>query len=100
KQDAGQRIQTVRAGSENKYIDRPIDFILTFWMLHEVQDKAALLGTWYSYLKEGGTYLLVEPKIHTSRKLFDKEVKLCRQIGFEQIARPPVRVSRAALFKK
>lgn len=100
KQDAGQRIQTVLAGSEKKYIDEPLDFILTFWMLHEVDDKAAFLRTWYSNLKNGGTYLLVEPKIHTSRKLFDEEVKLCRQIGFVQTMRPHVRVSRAALFKK
>ena len=100
KHDAGQRIQAVLAGSEKKYIDRPIDFILMFWMLHEVEDKAAFLAAWYSHLKAGGTYLLVEPKLHISRKRFDEEVHLCRQIGFDQIARPPVRVSRAAFFKK
>lgn len=100
KHDSGQRIQTVLAGNEKKYIDGPLDFILTFWMLHEVEDKAAFLLTWHSHLKEGGTYLLVEPKIHTSRKLFAEEVKLCRQIGFEQIARPRIRISRAALFMK
>jgi ubiquinone/menaquinone biosynthesis C-methylase UbiE len=57
KQDAGDRIQTVLAGSEDKYIDGPLDFILMFWMLHEVDDKAAFLGTWNSRLKEGGTYI-------------------------------------------
>jgi len=100
KHDSRQRIQTVLAGSEKKYIDGPLDFILTFWMLHEVEDKAAFLGAWYSFLKEGGTYLLVEPKIHTSRKLFAEEVEMSRQVGFEQIARPRIRVSRAALFMK
>jgi hypothetical protein len=54
----------------------------------------------YSHLKEGGKYLLVEPRIHTSRPLFDEEVNICRHIGFEQLSRPHVRVSRAALFKK
>lgn len=100
KHPAGPRIQTVLAGSENKYIRGPLDFILTFWMLHEVDRKDAFLRTWYSHLKEGGTYLLVEPRIHTSPKLFDEEVNLCRQIGFELADRPHVRVSRAALFKK
>ena len=100
KHEAGQRIQTVLAGSENKYIHGPLDFILTFWMLHEVDNKAAFLRTWFSHLKENGTYLLVEPRIHTSWKLFDEEVELCRQIGFEQIGHPRVRFSRAALFQK
>jgi ubiquinone/menaquinone biosynthesis C-methylase UbiE len=100
KHDAGQRIQTMLAGCEKKYIDVSLDFILTFWMLHEVEDKEVFLRNWYSNLKGDGNYLLVEPRIHTSRKLFDEEVKLCQQIGFEQIARPHVRISRAVLFKK
>lgn len=100
KRDAGQRIQTVLAGSEKKCIAGSLDFILTFWMLHEVEYKETFLRNWYSNLKEGGNYLLVEPKFHTSLNLFDEEVKLCRQIGFEQLARPHIRISRAALFKK
>lgn len=93
-------IKTLLAGSEEKHIDVSLDFMLTFWMLHEVEDKAAFLRNWGSYLKKGGKYLLVEPKIHTSRKLFDEEVEICRHIGFEQISRPPIRVSRAVLFRK
>jgi len=94
------RIRTMLAGREKDDIGLSLDFILTFWMLHEVDDKAAFLQNWYSHLKVGGKYLLVEPKIHTSRQLFDEEVKICRHIGFEQLSRPHVRVSRAVLFEK
>ena len=94
------RILTMLAGCEKSDVDVSLDFILTFWMLHEVEDKEAFLRNWYSYLKDGGNYLLVEPRIHTSRTLFDKEVKMCKQIGFEQVSRPRVRLSRAVLFRK
>jgi ubiquinone/menaquinone biosynthesis C-methylase UbiE len=93
-------IKTILAGSEEKDIEVSLDFILSFWMLHEVEDKEAFLKNWYSFLKEGGKYLLVEPKIHTTQKLFDEEVKICKHIGFEEISHPQVRVSRAVLFRK
>ena len=51
-------------------------------------------------LKKGGRYLLVEPKLHTSQKLFDEEVEICKQIGFEELNQPPIRASRAVLFRK
>ncbi len=89
KHDTGHRIQTMLAGGEKQYFDGSLDFILTFWMLHEVEDKQAFLRRWYSNLKDGGTYLLVEPKIHTSWKLFDAEVKMCGRIGFELTMYPP-----------
>ena len=44
-------------------------------MLHEVEHKEAFIKGWYGFLKDGGKYLLVEPKIHTSQKLFDEEVE-------------------------
>ena len=93
-------IKTILAGNEENVIEVSLDFILTFWMLHEVEDKEAFLRNWYSFLKEGGKYLLVEPKIHTTRKLFDEEVEICKHIGFEEISHPQVRASRAVLFRK
>ncbi len=92
-------IQTILVGREN-HIPVPLDFMLSFWMLHEVDNQAAFLSNWYSRLKEGGKFLLVEPRIHTSRKLFDEEVSLCEHLGFELLSLPLVRISRAALFRK
>ena len=76
------------------------DFILTFWMLHEVGDKGALLRDLFANLKPGGRYLLVEPRIHTSETTFRSEVQEVRGIGFNLIDIPDVWMSRAALFEK
>jgi hypothetical protein len=62
--------------------------------------QAWLLSSEITYLKEGGKYLLVEPKIHTSQQLFDDDVEICKHIGFDEISRPQIRISRAVLFRK
>ena len=94
------RIKPIIADGVKDNIEAPLDFILTFWMLHEVQNKEEFLEDWYFLLKEGGKYLLVEPKIHTSQKLFDEEVEMCKHIGFEKLDQPVIRASRAILFRK
>ncbi len=93
-------INAVLAENVKAIIKESVDFILTFWMLHEVENKESFLKEWFSFLKEGGKYLLVEPKIHTSQKLFDEEVELCKRIGFEEFESPHIRASRAVLFRK
>ncbi|NQU68213.1 MAG: class I SAM-dependent methyltransferase [Candidatus Marinimicrobia bacterium] len=93
-------INAVLAENVKAIIKESVDFILNFWMLHEVENKESFLKEWFSFLKEGGKYLLVEPKIHTSQKLFDEEVELCKRIGFVELESPHIRASRAVLFRK
>jgi len=93
-------IKTILAGNEENDIKVSLDFMLTFWMLHEVEDKEAFLRNWQSFLKDGGKYLLAEPIFHTSHKLFDEEVEICKDIGFVEIPHPHVRVSHSVLFRK
>lgn len=82
------------------YVAAPVDFILSFWMLHEVENKETFLHNVYSLLKDSGKYLLVEPKIHTSQNLFDEEMELCQQSGFRMAAQPEISISRSVLFTK
>ncbi len=77
-----------------------MDFILTFWMLHEVAAKEAFARDLYSLLKANGSYLLVEPKIHTSKDVFEDEIAICRKAGFILRDNPGVGISRAACFTK
>lgn len=96
----GKRITPVLAGDGVPGIPGPVDFILTFWMLHEVNAGADFVKNLYSLLKPGGVYLLVEPRIHTSESLFDAEVALCKDAGFTLRGNPRVGLSRAVLFTK
>lgn len=89
-----------KSEQNNIGITQNADFVLTFWMVHEVPDKSAFIEQIYSILKPAGQYLLVEPKIHTSKEQFNEIVNLCSQRGLLQRKGPKIFMSRTGLFIK
>jgi len=77
-----------------------VDFVLAFWMVHEVPNALALFAETHEALNPDGRLLLVEPKLHVGRKDFEKEVDAALEAKLKLLARPSVRLSRAALFAK
>src|SRR4030095_5296114 len=77
-----------------------VDFVLAFWMVHEVPSATALFAEMRESLNPGGTLLLVEPKLHVGRREFQGEVDAALGARFNLLARPSVRLSHAALFAK
>ena len=75
----------------------PVDFVLAFWMVHEVRDPAAFLAEIRSALKPSGRLLVVEPKVHVPASRFAETVRAAQQAGFEVAERPRVRFSRSVL---
>lgn len=76
------------------------DFILTFWMVHEVPDAAHLLAQIRDILKPDGLYFFSEPKFHVSKKAFDETLEMCREAGFTVIEAPEIWLSRSAVMKR
>ena len=74
------------------------DFVLAFWMLHEVPDRRGLLETLRKVLKVSGRFLLVEPKLHVSEPVWEESLALADGVGFHSRQMVPVRFSRAALM--
>ena len=64
------RIRFHHSGLEGPGVLGPADFALAFWMLHEVPEKPTFLRQVHDSLKEGGTFLLVEPSGHVSKARF------------------------------
>jgi ubiquinone/menaquinone biosynthesis C-methylase UbiE len=95
-----QRIDLQLCSSDSLGLNRSVDFILAFWMLHEVPDKERFLAELFSLLKDEGNFLLVEPKIHTTKADFEETVRLSVQAGFTLYENPEIFLSRCALFKK
>ena len=85
---------------ENDHIPDMLDFILSFWMLHEVPDKASFLEFWLDSLSGNGKFLLVEPKFHVTRIQFDEEIALCMNNGLTILDYPEIRFSRSVIFEK
>jgi len=75
------------------------DFVLVFYMLHEVPDQARFLAEIHSMLKPGGRVLLAEPKWHVTPKEFLYAVAVMEQAGFMVLERPDIRFSRTVVLK-
>jgi ubiquinone/menaquinone biosynthesis C-methylase UbiE len=74
------------------------DFILAFWMVHEVPDHERLFEEFKVILKPGGKVFIIEPKMHVTRAAFGKMTAGLINAGFEIIERPRVFFSRAILL--
>lgn len=76
------------------------DFILAFWMLHEVPDQRAFLTDICSLLKSDGLILLVEPAVHVPKRSFLRTLETAKDIGFLIKEDPKIHVSHSALLTR
>ncbi len=81
-------------------LTEPIDFALTFWMVHEIPDKQKILGQIHAILKDSGLLLIAEPKFHVSRSQFEQEKDIAREVGFTIKDEPKITFSHSVLLEK
>jgi len=74
------------------------DFILAFWMVHEVSDQQGFLTEIYNLLKPDGLFLLVEPIFHVAKKGFLQTLDTAKTIGFFIKENPRIRLSHSAVL--
>ncbi len=77
----------------------PVDFILAFWMVHEVSDRNNFFLELQSNLTSKGKILIAEPKMHVTADELDKTIEIAQNNGLQCCARPEIRFSRTALFE-
>ena len=78
-----------------------VDFVLAFYMVHEVPNKEAFLGEIHSILKPNGLFLIVEPRLfHVTKKDFEKTISKAKEIGFVPIEQPRVFLGWSMIFGK
>ncbi len=92
------RIQTRRCEAGSLGVSETVDFVNAFWMVHEVPDIREFLRQIHSCLSPDGRFLVVEPRLHVSRKAFQEMVTTAREAGFSVADEPRIALSRAALF--
>jgi 2-polyprenyl-3-methyl-5-hydroxy-6-metoxy-1,4-benzoquinol methylase len=95
-----ERIQLCQASPAGPGVAGPVDFVLTFWMVHEVPEQERFLEEIHALLRPGGTWLLAEPPIHVTRAMFDRTVAVAQKLGFTPLSRPRIPFSRAVLFAR
>ncbi|MFH2132138.1 MAG: class I SAM-dependent methyltransferase [bacterium] len=95
-----ERITIHRSGEEAIGIEGTVDFVLAFYMLHEVPDQGRLFVEIESILNPGGRMLIVEPPFHVSQSAFEETVKKGCSVGLKVVDRPRVILSKTAVLRK
>ena len=98
KAGVSERIRTHLSGVEGLGISETTDFVLMFWMAHEVPDRPKLFHEVRAIVKPGGKVLLVEPRLHVSAEMFDQTVSEASAAGFTVRDRPTISFSRAVVL--
>ena len=75
----------------------PVDFVLAFWVVHEVIDQIGLFTEIRSILKPGGHLLIVEPKGHVSADRFTEMIERVQRSGYKISEGPQVKFSRSII---
>jgi len=95
-----QRIRPVLAAQDDIGIRGSVDFILAFWMAHEVENAPRFFAQAYAALKERGKMLVAEPKMHVGAGTFGEIVQAARDAGFRDGGAPAIRLSRAVVLER
>jgi ubiquinone/menaquinone biosynthesis C-methylase UbiE len=97
--ESEKRIRLHKCQNDSIGLDEKTDFILAFWMVHEVPDQNKVFKELKTILKPGGKLYIVEPRMHVTGKAFEKMTSLAINAGFEITHRPRVFFSRAIMLR-
>jgi ubiquinone/menaquinone biosynthesis C-methylase UbiE len=92
------RIRSHKCGADSIGLTEKVDFILAFYVIHEVPNAASYLGQIRDLLKPDGRVLLVEPKIHVSQPSFARTIDLAHAAGLTPVSEPRILFSRSAVL--
>lgn len=94
------RIVRVRCDRNRINAPGPFDFVLAFFVVHEIPNKAAFFRQVRDALGDDGVCLVVEPKLfHVSRKAFERTVTTAATSGFAVSDGPRLRFCWSAVLR-
>jgi len=96
--DLEQRIELHKCRDNTIGISQKVDFVLAFWMVHEVPDQQRLIEELKSLMNPGARIWIIEPQIHVTEKAFKKMTGLMQLAGLEIVERPKIWLSRSVLL--
>lgn len=81
-------------------LSESVDFILLFYMVHEVRNKAEFFAELGTILRASGKILIAEPPFHVSTSAFNRTVDMARDVGFVDVEGPHLLFSKTVILKK
>ena len=92
------KISTHLCRPDELEIGDPVDFVLAFWMVHEVPDQNHFFKQLKSLLTAEGKILIAEPKMHVTAEGLNSTVDIAQSCGLQCIAEPAIKFSHSALL--
>ena len=80
--------------------DKPVDFALAVYSVHEVPYPGQAIAEVRGLLRPQGRFLIVEPIGHVDAAEFNNLISLSQKAGFTIDDRPRIRLSRGVLLSK
>lgn len=94
------RITLHKCESDKIGLNGSVDFVLLFYMVHEVPDPSAFFKEIYSLVNPNGQVLMVEPPVHVSKSAFNDSIILAQNAGFKIMAKPKMFPDKAVVLLK
>jgi ubiquinone/menaquinone biosynthesis C-methylase UbiE len=81
-------------------VTEQVDFVLLFYMVHEVPNKVDFFTEIAGILKPAGRILIVEPPLHVSMAAFESSLRTAEQAGLARSPGPRIWLSKTAVLRK
>ena len=95
-----ERVTLHKCEENSTNMSEHVDFVLLFYMVHEVPDVEGFFSEVETILNPGGQVLMVEPPFHVSKKAFKNTIKKANDAGLAVVERPKLFLNKAVLLKK
>jgi ubiquinone/menaquinone biosynthesis C-methylase UbiE len=93
------RVKPHKCEKDKIGLSEKVDFILAFYMVHEVPNQQEFLRELKSLLNDNGTIFIVEPKLfHVSKKAFKETLRKAESAGLKPFEYPKLPFSWAVLL--
>jgi ubiquinone/menaquinone biosynthesis C-methylase UbiE len=93
------RIKIHKCEESGIKLNDTVDFILAFYMIHEVVNHGEIFQEFKQLLNPQGKVLIIEPNFQVSKNDFNNMISRLEKTGFKIIGRPKVSFSRSILLQ-
>ncbi len=92
-------ISVIKCDEDKINVDEKVDFMLSFYVIHEIKDKENFFKQAKKILKENSKLYIAEPIFHVSKNEFEQTLEIAEKQGFKLIERPKYWLSRTAVLE-
>jgi 2-polyprenyl-3-methyl-5-hydroxy-6-metoxy-1,4-benzoquinol methylase len=94
-----QNIKVHKCEESTINLNGTVDFILAFWMVHELADQDRTFSELKTMLNPNGKVLIIEPNFHVTKQDFQNMITRLEKAGFKIIEKPKLFFSRSVLLQ-